>query len=42
MLNPDWNCREKDILAREYFRCCIEGKGIDSDAILEYSSDEKP
>jgi hypothetical protein len=41
MLNPDWKCRKKDIVAREYFRSCIESKGIDPDALLEYGSDEK-
>jgi len=40
MLNSGWNCRKKDIVAREYFSSYIEGKGIEPDSLLEYVSDE--
>lgn len=38
MLNPEWTHRDKDLLAREYLRLCVERKGIRPQSLLEQVS----
>lgn len=41
ILNPEWNPREKDIVAREYLKGCIENKGICPGSLFEQVHDER-